>query len=82
MEVLVRFLSVVVLFFSFICSEEIAIQRPGVTALYLSLKPVSPVGGALTIGSATFGVNPSAKDLFCCNAVIRSANTRAFVGDQ
>ncbi len=58
MKVLVRFLSIVVLFFSFIRSEAGTVQRPGVTGLYLSPKPVGPVGGAVTMGGATFGVNP------------------------
>jgi len=82
MKVLVRFLSVVVLFFSFIRSAASTVQRPCVAGLCLSLKPVSPVGGAVTMGGATFGVDPSAKGFFRCNAVIRLGNARAFVGDQ
>ncbi len=82
MRVLVRFLSVVVLFFPFIRSEAGTIQPPGVTGLCLSLKPVRPVGGAVTIGGAASGVHPSAKGFFCCNAVIRLRNARAFVSNQ
>src|SRR5258708_16882290 len=82
MKVLVRFLSVVVLFFSFIRSEAGTIQRPGVTGLCLSLKPVGPVDGAVTLGGATSRVHPSAKGFFCRNAVIRLRNARAFVSDQ
>src|SRR5258708_11197401 len=82
MKVLVRCPSVVVLCFSFIRPEASTIQRPGVAGLCLSLKPVGPVGSAVTMGSAAFGVHPSAKEFFCCNAVIRLENARAFVSDQ